>query len=83
MSYTNAKLIMVDESTFLSDTTQCRYCLEVHSIMVDLMMGEDMPFAIAYQQCVQDLCSHFDLSLQVDYGELGSGEESLPWSFRG
>ena len=48
MSYTNAELFMVDESTFPSDTTQCGYHLEVHSVMVDLMMGEDAPFAIAY-----------------------------------
>ena len=37
-------------------------------------MGEATPFAVAYQQCMQDLlCSYFDLSLQVHYGELGGG----------
>ena len=49
MSYANTELFMVDESTFPLDTSQCRYCLEVHSIMVNLMMGdEDAPSAIAY-----------------------------------
>ena len=73
MSYADAKLFMVDKSTFPTDTTQCRYHLETHSIMVDLMMGEAAPFAVACQQCKQDLHSHFDLSLQVYYGELGGG----------
>ena len=40
---------MVDKFTFLTDTTiQCRYCLEAHSIMVDLMMGKDVSFTMAY-----------------------------------
>ena len=34
MSYANAELFMVGEFTFSMDTTQCRYCLEAHSIMV-------------------------------------------------
>ena len=73
MSYTDAELFMVDNSTFLTDTTQCGYCLEVHSIMVNLMMGECAPFAVTYWQCVQDLWAHFKLSLHVYYGELGGG----------
>ena len=73
MSYIDAEIFMVDESTFPTDTMQCCYHLEEHSVMVDLMMGEAAPFAVAYQQCVQDLCSHFDLSLRVHYGELGGG----------
>ena len=73
MSYADAELFMLDESTFPSDTTQCCYHLKVHCVMVDLMMGEDAPFAIAYPQCVQDLRTHFELSLHVHYGELGCG----------
>ena len=73
MSYVDAKLFMLDESTFPSDTTQCSYHLEVHSVMVDLMMGKDVPFAITYQQCVQDLQAHFELSLHVHYSKLGGG----------
>ena len=73
MSYADAELFMVDDSTFPTDTTQCGYCLEAHSIMVDLMMGENVPFTIAYQQCVQDLWAHFELSLHVHYGNLGRG----------
>ena len=74
MSYANAELFMVEDSTFLTDsTTQCGCCLEAHSVMVDLMMGENMLFAVTYQQCVQDLWAHFKLSLHVHYGELGGG----------
>ena len=62
MSYANAELFMVKDSTFLTNTTQCGYRLEAHSIMVDLMMGEDVPFAVTYWQCVQDLWAHFELS---------------------
>ena len=66
MSYANAETFMVDESTFPANTTACSYHLEeAHSIMVDL--GEAAPFTMAYQQCVQDLHSHFDLSLRVHY----------------
>ena len=46
MSYTDAELF--DKTTFPLDTTQCGYCLEAHSVMVDLMMGEDVPFTVAY-----------------------------------
>ena len=73
MSYANAELFMVKDTMFPTDTTQCGYRLEVHSIMVDLMMGEDALFAVTYQQCVQDLWAHFMLSLRVHYGELGGG----------
>ena len=73
MSYANAELFMVDESTFPPDTTQSSYCLDAHSVMVDLMMGKDAPFTVAYQQCVQDLCIHFKLSLHMLYGKLGGG----------
>ena len=62
MSYVDAKLFMIDESTFLADTTQCGYHLKAHSVMVDLMMGEDAPFTTAYQQCIQDLWAHFSSS---------------------
>ena len=48
MSCANAKLFMVDESTFPANTTQCGYHLQAHSVMVDLMMGEMAPFAMAY-----------------------------------
>ena len=73
MSYADAELFMVDDSTFLTDITQCGYCLKVHSIIVDLMMGEDALFTVAYWQCVQDPWAHFELSLYVHYGELGGG----------
>ena len=73
MSYTDAELFMVNDSMFPTDTIQCSYHLEVHSVMVNLMMGEDMPFAVAYWQCVQDLQAHFKLSLHVHYSELGGG----------
>ena len=73
MSCADAELFMIDESMFPTDTTQCGYRLEAHSIMVDLMMGEDAPFAVAYRQCMQDLRAHFELSLHVHYGELGGG----------
>ena len=48
MSYADAEIFMVDESTFLTDIMQCGYCLEAHSIMVDLMTGEAAPFTMAY-----------------------------------
>ena len=73
MSYADAELFMVDDSMFPTNTTQCGYCLEVHSMMVDLMMGEDAPFAVTYRQCAQDFWAHFELSLRVHYGELGGG----------
>ena len=73
MSYADAKLFMVDDSMFPTDTTQCGYHLEAHSVMINLMMGEDAPFTVTYQQCVQDLRAHFELSLRVHYGELGGG----------
>ena len=73
MSCADAELFMIDESTFPTDTMQCGYHLEAHSVMVDLMMGEDALFTIAYRQCVQDLRAHFELSLHVHYGELGGG----------
>ena len=50
MSYANAELFMVDESMFPADTVACSYHLEAHSILVELMMGEAAPFAVAYQQ---------------------------------
>ena len=64
---------MVDDSMFPTDTTQCGYDLEAHSVMVDLMMGEDAPFATTYWQCIQDLRAHFKLSLCIHYSELGGG----------
>ena len=73
MSYADAELFMVDDSTFLTDTIQCCYHPKAHSIMVDLMMGEDMPFAVTNWQCVQELQAHFELSLHVHYSELGRG----------
>ena len=48
MSYADAELFMVDNSMFPTDTTQCGYRLKAHSVMIDLMMGEDAPFAVAY-----------------------------------
>ena len=48
MSYADAELFMVDDSTFPTDTTQCGYRLKAHSMMIDLMMGEDALFAVAY-----------------------------------
>jgi hypothetical protein len=73
MSYSDAETFLVDESTFPADTTACGYRLQAHSILVDLMLGELAPFAVAYRQCVSDLRSHFELSLKVHYGELGGG----------
>jgi hypothetical protein len=73
MSYADAETFMVDESTFPADTTACGYRLQAHSILVDLMLGEAAPFAVAYRQCVMDLRSHFELSLKVHYGDLGGG----------
>ena len=35
------------------------------------MMGEMAPFTVEYQQCVQQLRPHLDLSLAVHYGETG------------
>ena len=48
MSYVDAELFMVDDSTFPTNTTQCGYRLEAHSMMIDLMMGKDAPFTVAY-----------------------------------
>ena len=73
MSYANAELFMVNDSMFPTDTIQCSYCLKAHSVMVNLMMGEDAPFTVAYRQCDQDLRAHFELCLHVHYGELGRG----------
>ena len=74
MSYADAELCKVDDSMFPTDTIQCGYHLEAHSLMVDLRMSEDTPFTVAYQQCVQDLLwAYFELSLHVHYGELGGG----------
>jgi hypothetical protein len=57
MSYADAETFMVDESTFPADTMACGYRLQAHSILVDLMLGELAPFAVAYRQCVMDLHS--------------------------
>jgi hypothetical protein len=73
MSYSNAETFLVDKSMFPANTTACGYRLQAHSILVDLMLGELAPFAIAYRQCISDLRSHFKLSLKVHYGDLGGG----------
>lgn len=71
---------MVDELTFPADTTACGYRLQAHSVMVNLMMGKVVPFAITYLQCIQDLCSHFEVSLRVHYGNLGGVHTMLGYA---
>ena len=76
MSFADAKQFLESNIKFLATMAACGHCLAAHSIMVDLMMGEAAPFAVEYQQCVQQLRPHFDLSLVVHYGEAG-GEAYL------
>jgi hypothetical protein len=73
MSYSDAETFLVDKLTFPIDTMACGYWLQAHSVLVDLMLGELAPFAVAYCQCISDLRSHFELSLKVHYGDLGRG----------
>ena len=34
---------------------------------------QDGPFAVVYLKCIQDLWSHFNISLVVHYGKVGGG----------
>ena len=63
MSYTDAQVFLKNDANFPPDTSSCAYRLAVHSMLVDIMMGPTNPFAVAYQNCVQDLQSHLLLGL--------------------
>ena len=76
MSFVDVKQFQESNIKFLATTVACGHRLAAHSVMVDLMMGETMPFAVEYQQCVQQLRPHFNLSLAVHYGDAG-GEAYL------
>ena len=76
MSFADAKQFQESDIKFPATTVVCSHRLATHSIMVDLMMGEATPFMVEYQQCVQQLRPHFNLSLAVHYGEAG-GEAYL------
>ena len=77
MSLADAKQFQESNVKFLATTAACGHHLAAHSVMVDLMMGEETtPFVVEYRQCVQQLRPHFDLSLVVHYGEAG-GEAYL------
>ena len=76
MSFTDAKEFQQSDIKFPVTMAVCSHCLTAHSVMVDLMMWETTPFVVEYQQCVQQLRPHFDLSLAVHYGEAG-GEAYL------
>ena len=69
MSFADAKQFQESDVKFPVTTAACGHHLAAHSIMVDLMMGETAPFTVEYQQCVQQLRPHFDLSLAVHYGD--------------
>ena len=71
MSFTNTKEFQQSDVKFPATTAACSHCLAAHSVMVNLMMGKTVPFAVKYQQCVQQLRPHFDLSLVVHCGEMG------------
>ena len=70
MSFADAKQFQESDVKFPVTTVACGHRLAAHSIMVDLMMGETAPFAVEYQQCVQQLRPHFNLSLVVHYGDV-------------
>ena len=76
MSFTDVKQFQESDVKFPVTTAACGHCLAAHSVMVDLMMGETTLFVVEYQQCVQQLRPHFDLSLAVHYREAG-GEAYL------
>ena len=76
MSFADAKEFQQSNVKFPATTAACGHCLAAHSVMVNLMMGKTAPFAVEYQQCVQQLRPHFNLSLAVHYGEAG-GEAYL------
>ena len=71
MSYADTQAFLKNDASFPPDTSSCAYCLAAHSILVDIMMGPMNPFAIAYQNCIQDLQSHLFLGLWLHYGDEG------------
>ena len=70
MSFANAWEFLQGRATFPLTTAACGHRLAAHNVLVDLMLGEMAPFAMAYHQCIQQLRPHFDLSLMVHYGEV-------------
>ena len=73
MSFTDAWEFQQSDTTFPVTTATCGHCLATHSVLMDLMMGETAPFAMVYQQCVQQLQPHFNLSLAILYREVRGG----------
>ena len=71
MSFVDVKEFQQSDARFLATTAACGHHLIAHSVMVDLMMGEMVPFTVKYCQCIQQLRPHFDLSLAVHYGKAG------------
>ena len=69
MSYSDAELFLKADTHFPANATTCTYCLAMHSLSVDLMLGENSLFTVTYQHCVQALQSHLLLSLNLHYGD--------------
>ena len=53
MSFADAKEFQQGNARFLATTAVCGHRLAAHSVMVNLMMGVMVPFAVKYRQCIQ------------------------------
>ena len=48
MSYSDAEIFLKNGSHFPANITTCAYPLAAHSLLVDIMLSENSPFAVTY-----------------------------------